>query len=83
MRRLTYAWLWIACGAWAMTGFGCATSGGGSGTGTTRSSVGSSGGEVRITADQRVRAGQILKEAGQLDAALVEFNRALEVNPRS
>lgn len=36
-----------------------------------------------ISPDQRVRAGQILRENGQLDAALNEFNRALGDNPRS
>ena len=36
-----------------------------------------------VPADQRVRAGQILKDNGQLNAALLEFNRALEDNPRS
>ncbi len=37
---------------------------------------------IRITPAQRVRAGQVLKDAGQLDAALNEFNRALSDNPR-
>lgn len=41
------------------------------------------GKRVRVTEDQRVRAGQVLKDAGQLDAALNEFNRVLEDNPRS
>lgn len=38
---------------------------------------------IQVSADQRIRAGQILKDNGQLDAALTEFNRALGDNPRS
>ncbi|MEM8737846.1 MAG: tetratricopeptide repeat protein [Planctomycetota bacterium] len=44
---------------------------------------GASQSPVRVTADQRIKAGQVLKDAGQLDAALLEFNRALRDNPRS
>ena len=65
---------------------GCATSGGGDAVGysspeASRSAEASR--EVTITPEQRIRAGQVLKEAGQLDAALTEFNRVLEDNPRS
>ena len=38
-------------------------------------------GPADVTVAQRVRAGEVLREAGQLDAALAEFNRALEINP--
>jgi tetratricopeptide (TPR) repeat protein len=59
-----------------MLTLGCAT---GAGTGSGASTPAA----PQITEDQRVRAGQILKDAGQLDAALTEFNRVLEDNPRS
>ena len=36
---------------------------------------------IDVTVAQRVTAGEVLREAGQLDAALAEFNRALEINP--
>ena len=36
---------------------------------------------ANVTVAQRVKAGEVLREAGQLDAALAEFNRALEINP--
>ena len=39
--------------------------------------------EVKVSAEQRLKAGQVLRDAGQLDAALREFNRVLEDNPRS
>ncbi|MBB6429389.1 tetratricopeptide repeat protein [Algisphaera agarilytica] len=63
---------------------GCATS-----TSGVRNSSGGSAasdnrsGSVKVSADQRIRAGQILKDNGQLAAALNEFNRALESNPNS
>ncbi|MEM6458273.1 MAG: tetratricopeptide repeat protein [Planctomycetota bacterium] len=44
---------------------------------------GTSGGGVRVSPEDRVRAGELLREAGQLDAALQQFNRALSDNPRS
>lgn len=44
---------------------------------------GAGAGGVKISPAQRVKAGQVLKDAGQLDAALREFNRALEENPKS
>ncbi|MEM1107778.1 MAG: tetratricopeptide repeat protein [Planctomycetota bacterium] len=48
-----------------------------------RTTSGATAPTASVTADQRIRAGQILKDNGQLAAALNEFNRVLEDNPRS
>jgi tetratricopeptide (TPR) repeat protein len=36
---------------------------------------------VSLSSSQRIRAGNVLRDAGQLDEALNQFNRALEINP--
>ena len=35
-----------------------------------------------VTPEQRVKAGELLRDAGQLDKALDEFNQVLETNPK-
>jgi len=35
-----------------------------------------------VTPEQRVKAGELLRDAGQLDAALAEFNQVLETSPQ-
>ena len=62
---------------------GCAASGPGAGSGP----AGETGGEaptreLNVTPDQRVKAAEMLRDAGQLDAALGEFNRVLADNPK-
>ncbi|MEM7627030.1 MAG: tetratricopeptide repeat protein [Planctomycetota bacterium] len=61
---------------------GCAPGPGSHGPGAALGGA-SHGARVEVTAAQRLKAGQVLKEAGQLDAALNEFNRVLEDNPNS
>lgn len=62
-----------------LTAGACTTTGAAGG----RSASGSGTRPLEVGVDQRVRAGQLLRDAGQLDAALNEFNRALQVNPNS
>lgn len=66
---------------WAGLLVGCASPGGSSSGSVDRGR--SSAPSIQVTETQRLRAGQVLKEAGQLDAALTEFNRVLEDNPNS
>ncbi|MEO0514773.1 MAG: tetratricopeptide repeat protein [Planctomycetota bacterium] len=61
---------------------GCAPAGSSRGDASSASS-GNSARPIDVSPEARIRAGQILKDSGQLDAALNEFNRALEDNPRS
>ncbi|MEE9403901.1 MAG: tetratricopeptide repeat protein [Algisphaera sp.] len=71
---------------------GCATSGSDAGGGITPQSPSSATGSVpdnarvapafAVTPEQRVKAAELLRDAGQLDAAMAEFNRVLETNPQ-
>ena len=68
---------------------GCASTGGGSAPGTKVSPAVTSSvaNDARVapafavTPEQRVKAGELLRDAGQLDAAMKEFNTVLAVNP--
>jgi tetratricopeptide (TPR) repeat protein len=39
--------------------------------------------DIHVSPDQRIKAGIVLRDAGQLDAAMREFDRVLESNPNS
>lgn len=72
---------------------GCAAPRGGGPAGSAPGSVTARGGSAvaddarvapafAVTPQQRVKAGELLRDAGQLDAALDEFHRVLETSPQ-